>query len=92
MQIILKCLNFGIILYAVFVHTPRKSPSSRVTMNKYPIPEVFVLDFDGTITKKDTIDTIFKSVLPIQDEMGRDMSRAWNPAPAGPITAAISVR
>ncbi|KIN04090.1 hypothetical protein OIDMADRAFT_118157 [Oidiodendron maius Zn] len=46
-------------------------------MNKYPIPEVFILDFDGTITKNDTIDTIFKSVLPIQDEMGRNMSRAW---------------
>jgi thiamine phosphate phosphatase / amino-HMP aminohydrolase len=41
------------------------------------LPEAFILDFDGTITKDDTIDAIFKSAVAFQDARGKDMSRVW---------------
>lgn len=37
----------------------------------------FILDFDGTITVKDTINAIFKAVLAVQNRKGKDMSRQW---------------
>jgi len=75
--IIIKCLNFVIILCTLFLHVSRQSYASRATMNKGPIPELFILDFDGTITQNDTSNVILKSAVAVQNEKGRNMTRVW---------------
>jgi 2-hydroxy-3-keto-5-methylthiopentenyl-1-phosphate phosphatase len=47
------------------------------TVNQAPLPKYFILDFDGTITTKDTIQTVFKSALSFQKERGKDMKATW---------------
>ena len=39
--------------------------------------KIFILDFDGTITTKDTISVIAKSALSFHARAGRDLNAAW---------------
>jgi 2-hydroxy-3-keto-5-methylthiopentenyl-1-phosphate phosphatase len=43
-----------------------------------PPLQAFILDFDGTITTKDTISTLAKCGLSKQAENGNDLSKAWD--------------
>lgn len=74
---LLHLISIAVILYVVSAHVYREWPISRAAMNSTLPIETFILDFDGTITKTDTINAILKSVLAVQDARGKDMSRAW---------------
>jgi thiamine phosphate phosphatase / amino-HMP aminohydrolase len=74
-QTAVKCFNISVLLFAAL--TPICRAPSRTVMSHTSSQIAFILDFDGTITKNDTIDTLFKSALAIQDAKGHDMVRTW---------------
>jgi 2-hydroxy-3-keto-5-methylthiopentenyl-1-phosphate phosphatase len=62
-------------LYALQAHNDPEWLITRAAMSG-PVG-TFILDFHGTITKKDTINAIFNAVLAAQNRRGNDMSRQW---------------
>lgn len=59
------------------INSPLKKVSQLHTMaNPQPKRCSFVFDFDGTITRKDTISTLFEVALSIQSSKGIDKSQA----------------
>jgi thiamine phosphate phosphatase / amino-HMP aminohydrolase len=74
-QTAVRCFNISVLLFAAL--TPICRAPFRTTMSHTSSQIAFILDFDGTITKNDTIDTLFKSALAIQDTKGHDIVKTW---------------
>lgn len=71
-----KSYNIIVLLLAVWLPL-RALTFHQTAMDPISQPASFILDFDGTITTKDTIDFLFKSALSFHKEKGHDMTKAW---------------
>lgn len=67
----------NVLVNALSTQASRHWLNYNAEMSNQTNSKTFILDFDGTITKKDTINAIFKSVLEFQNSRGKDRTEAW---------------
>jgi HAD superfamily phosphoserine phosphatase-like hydrolase len=69
-----KLFNCTVLVLAVFFPIHYAVQSTMTTIH----PKTFILDFDGTITTKDTISILANSAISFHAKNGKDMAAVWN--------------